>query len=254
MGAPYTPRSLVAGCIPARRGPGLAQAAAAAAELLGTDALAVIQRRWQGAIWYLAAPAADLSSDPGATSVLAAALPGAPGHAGDGAYTVALAAGLQAVVVKHGPALRSFVGTPALAERFARLEGATVTHVCQLPGEPWELPLAAARRQQSRWQAAVIGSGLLVALLGAAAWLWAAQDGAAQAAQREALLREHRAALAEAQRLLAPPPYPQALADLQRAVAQAAKAQGALLKFEHAQGQSSWTLMVDGKVVSGVAP
>jgi len=250
----FTPRSLIAGRIPAGRGNDAEQAAAAAASLLGTDHVAVVQRRWQGAIWYLAAPAADLASHPCAASVLAAALPGAPGHEGDGAYSTALAAGLQAVVVKQGEALHGFVGTPALAERFARLEGATVTHVCRGEGAPWQVPLAAALRRQGHLQTAMAASGLLMAVLGALAWLWAAHDGAAQAAQREALMQEQQAALAEAQRLLEPPAYPKALADLQRAVAQAAREQGALVKFEHAQGRSAWTLNVDGRVVAGASP
>lgn len=250
----YTPRSFVAGRISAQRGADASQAVAAAAGLLGTDNVAVIHRRSQGWIWYLAAPAADLASHAGAVSVLAAALPGAAGHEGDGAYTAALATGLQAVVVKHGEALHSFVGTPTLAERFARLDGAAATHICTGPGAPWQVPLSLALQRQARVQTAVSASGLVLAVLGALLWLWAAHDGAAQAAQRDLLLQEQQAALAEAQRLLEPQLYPKALADLQRAGAQAAREQGVLVKFEHANGRSNWTLDVDGRAVTGATP
>jgi len=111
-------------------------AAEAAGAILGTENLALIWTRTQKDIWYLAAPAADLASHPNSLSALAAALPGASGHGGDGAYVCDLDHGLRAVVAKRDGALHSFVGTPAMVQRFAELEGAGEPQACTGSGMP----------------------------------------------------------------------------------------------------------------------
>jgi hypothetical protein len=249
----FTPRSIISGQLKAGREPALEAAASAAAAVLGCESVAVVISRVQGQIWYLAAPAADLASHLGASTPMAAALPGASHHEGDAAYFCQLANGLQAMVVKTGDSLHSFVGTPAMASRFATLEGAQTCHSCSGPGLPWQFPAAAAERRENRLKIALTASALLLALLAGGAWLWAANDASSQLEQARALRQEQLGAWTEAARQLDPPAYPKALADLQKAVAQAVKEKGALVKFEHQNGHSSWTLNVDNRPVTGVA-
>jgi hypothetical protein len=249
----FTPRSLIAGRLKAARGRELEAVSAAAAAILGTERLAVIHARTQGDIWYLAAPAADIASHPGATTPLGAALPGTSHHEGDGAYTTDLAGGLQAVVVKQGENLHSFVGTASMAKRFVALEGAKVSHPCAGQGQPWQFPVEMRRRQQARLNTVITASGLIVAVMAAGSWLWAAHSLSNQNEVREALQQQQKAAWASAVRALEAEPYPKALANLQKAVEQAVKEKGALVQFEHKDGRASWTLNVAGRPVSGAA-
>jgi hypothetical protein len=249
----FTPRSFIAGRLSARRGEDAQLVTEAAGGVLGTEHLAVIYTRLLGDVWYLAAPATDLASHPDAASTLAAALPGAPGHEGDGAYTADLSTGLQAVVVKQGDKLHCFVGSPAMVLRFAALEGATATHACAGKGMVWQLPEAASLRRKARLQTSVTASGLLVAVLSAAVWLWAALDVSHQDALGQALQKEHLKAWASAVAALQPSVYPKALADLQKAVTQAGQENGALVEFDYRAGRATWTLNANGKVVSGAS-
>jgi hypothetical protein len=249
----FTPRGFIAGCIPARRGADALLAMDAAGVLLGTEQLTVICTRTQGQVWYLAAPAADLASHPDASSLLAAALPGAPGHEGDGAYTADLANGLQAVVVKQGDKLHSFVGSPIMVQRFARLEGATVTHACAGKGVPWQLPAAASLRRKALLETVFTASGMVVAGLAALVWLWAAHDVSQQAALTQTLQDEHLKAWASAVDALQPAVYPKALADLQKAVTQAAQEKGALAEFDFRAGRATWSLNANGKAITGAS-
>jgi hypothetical protein len=221
--------------------------------VLGTEHLAVIYTRLLGDVWYLAAPAADLASHPNAASALAAALPGAPGYEGDGAYTADLAAGLQAVVVKKSDKQHCFVGSPAMVQRFAALEGATSTHACVGKGVVWQMPVAASLRRKALLQNMVVASGLVVAALSAVVWLWAARDVSYQTELRDALQKEHLKAWTGAVAALEPSSYPKALADLQKAVTQAAQERGNLVEFDYREGRATWTLNANGRAVTGAS-
>lgn len=247
----YTPRSLIAGRVQAGRGQDLRTAAAAAAAVLGADAVAVIHSRAEGEVWFLAAPAADLASHGGSTSPLSAALPGAGGHEGDGAYAIDLAGGLQAVVVRRGKDFHSFVGTPAMAKRFVALEGTKASHPCSGAGMAWQFPAAERGRREARLSAALTASGIIVALTAAGTWLWAARSVSHLDELRAGLRQEHLAALAAAVHSLEPQAYPKALANLNKAVEQAIKENGSLVHFEHKEGRATWTLNVDSGVVTG---
>lgn len=250
----FTPRSIIAGICPATRGRDADQAIDAAAGLLGCEQVALIHSRAAGQIWYLAAPAADLASHPESQSPLAAALPGMPGHEGDGAYTADLPGGLQAVVVKQGLQLHSFVGLPALVQRFIALEGAGSIHACAEKGRAWEFPASRSQRLAGRLQLALTASGLLVALLAALAWLWAAQSGGDQQVLQQQLRQQHQDAWQKSLRELDPPAYPLALQHFQRAVGQAVSERGSLLQFEYRDGRSIWRLKIDQRIVQGSAP
>jgi hypothetical protein len=250
----FTPRNLIAGHLKGTRKNAMDAAATAAAGILGTENVALVCTWSKGDdIWYLATAAADLASHPEASCALGAALPGDKGHEGDGAYQCELAGGLCAVVVKQGDALHSFVGTPTMAQRFAQLEGAATTHSCSGPASPWQFPLAASLRRAAHLQTAITASGLVVAVLAALAWGWAAYGVSQQDTLRAALQVEHQQAWDSALTLLKPPANPKALTDLQKAVAQAVQEKGALVQFEYHDGHSSWTLNANGRVVTGAS-
>jgi hypothetical protein len=249
----HTPRSLIAGRIVAARGRDLDAATAAAAAILGTDQLAVIHSRVKGDIWYLAAPAVDLASHPNSASPLAAALPGMAQHEGDGAYTLDLGPGLQAVVVKKGPALHSFVGSAALVSRFIELEDVKAVHACNGAGKPWLTSAGLAARREALLNTAVTASGLVVAIIAAMAWLFAARGANQVEGLRADLHAGHIAAWTTALRSVESPAYPPALANLNRAVEQSIKERGSLVQFEHKDGRATWTLNVNSRIVAGGA-
>jgi hypothetical protein len=247
----FTPRNLITGHLKASRTKDVDAAALAAASVLGCDSVALVCTRAQGEVWYLACPAADLASHPDAETSLAAALPGAPGHEGEGAYLCDLAGGLKAVVVKHSDNLHCFVGSPAMAERFATLEQATATHSCAGKGLTWLMPAAARTKREALLTLAVTASGLLVAVIAALTWGLAARDVSHQTELREALQKEHLKGWTTALASLEPPAYPKALADLQKAVTQAVQEKGALVEFDYHDGRATWTLNASGRVVAG---
>jgi hypothetical protein len=249
----FTPRNIISGHLKGTRRNAMDAAAAAAVGILGTESIALVCSWEQGDIWYLAAAAADLASHPDAHCALGLALPGTTGHEGDGAYLCDLAGGLCAMVVKQGETLHSFVGTPAMAKRFAQQEGAAATHTCTGPGSPWQFPLAAGIRREARLSTAITAAGVLVAVLAALTWVWAAYGVSRQDALRSTLQAEHQQAWTSALPLLAPPANPKALTDLQKAVAQAVQEKGVLLQFEYHEGRSTWTLNANNRVIAGAS-
>jgi hypothetical protein len=249
----FTPRNLIAGHLKGPRKNAMDAAVAAVAGILGTESVALICSWDRGDIWYLAASAADMASHPDAYCALGLALPGTKGHEGDGAYQCDLAGGLCAMVVKNGESLHSFVGTAAMAKRFAQQEGATTTHTCAGSGSPWQFPLAAGIRREARLTTGITVAGIVVAVLAALTWGWAAYGVSRQEALRATLQAEHQQAWNNALPLLAPPANPKALTDLQKAVAQAVQEKGVLLQFEHHDGNSTWTLNANGRVIAGAS-
>jgi hypothetical protein len=249
----FTPRSILSGRVKAGHGRDLDTAIAAASVVLGTPQLACISSRVGDNIWYLCAPAADLASHTQSSSPLAAALPGAPGHQGDGAYTLDLAENLQAVLVKQKNSLSSFVGNPVMVQRFITLEGLKESFSCPGDGLPWRFAHDAVVRRDGRLQNFITLSALLVTVVACGTWLWAAYQRPSQETLRDQLQREHKAALATAARAMTPPAYPPALEHLNKAVSQTITSGGALVQFEHKNGRSDWSLNVDNQIVTETA-
>lgn len=246
----YTPKSIVAGRVKAGRGRDLDTAIAAASVVLGTQQLACISSRQGDDVWYLCAPSADLASHTQSSSPLAAALPGAPDHQGDGAYTLNLSPDLQAVVIKKGDSLQSFVGSHPMADRFIMLEGFKESCPCIGKGLPWRFSSEALVHREGRIQNLITMGGLFVSLVACGLWVWSAYQRSPQEALNAKLQQEHSAALATAVRALTPPAYPPALEHLNKAVSNAIKSSGALVQFEHKNGRSSWSLNVNNRIVT----
>lgn len=246
----FTPKSIISGRITIERGRELDAAIAAASVVLGTQQLACISSRVGDNVWYLCAPAADLASHTHSRSPLAAALPGAPDHQGDGAYTLDFSEDLQAVVVKQGDSLRSFVGSPTMVRRFITLEGVSESFTCTGEGLPWRFAHDAAVRREGQLQNIITLSALLVTVAACGIWLWAATQRSPQEALSARLQQEHNAALATAVRAMTPPAYPPALEHLNTAVSNTIKSNGELVQFEHKNGRSNWSLNVNNSIVT----
>jgi hypothetical protein len=116
----FTPKEFVAGFIAHPKGTNAIEAAwHAAAVALETERIRFVQHEADGGIYFLAADAADFVTHPNAMTPLAAAIPGAAGHQGDGAYLVELGNGLFAVVVKGPLSLSCYIGEKPEAMKFA---------------------------------------------------------------------------------------------------------------------------------------
>ena len=170
---PYTPRSVIAGRVPATKRNALHAARRSAAALMGTDQVAVFCSVHSGQAWYLAVLASELAGNPETATPLTAALPGAPEHQGDGAYITDVEGGLQAVVVRAGDSISSFVGTPVMVNRFMVLNQVATCHVCAAPGQHWNMP-ASEGRASAPWVNFVALFGQALALLALVVWWWAA--------------------------------------------------------------------------------
>ncbi len=250
----FTPRSLIAGRLTGGQGRAVPSAMQAAAAVLGTAQVALLCATDKDQVWYLAAPASEFASHLQSACVLAAALPQNAEHKGDGAYVADMEGGLQAVVLKLGDKFQSYVGTPALVQRFAAMEGATAIHVCNGAGLPWTFPAQPRSDWSGRLVLGVTLSGLLVALLAAALWLWAAAQVTAFQQESEDLQLVQQAAMKNALQSLTPAVYPPAISNLQRAVEQCAQEGSTLVQFEHKEGHSIWQLLLNNQLVRRSGP
>lgn len=117
----FTPRSFLGGFIRVQEGEKRFRDATwhAAAVALDTDAVRLICARDKEGVYYLAAAAGDFANHPDAASVLGAALPGVPGHEGDGVYCCDLGGNVVASVRKAAQVLETYIGERRDAERFA---------------------------------------------------------------------------------------------------------------------------------------
>lgn len=116
----YTPRELVSGYI--KSAPGLNPLEAVwhtASATLESERIRLVHRLADNGIYFIAADAADFAGHPDSKSPLSAALPGAEGHQGDGAYFADIGAGTIAVVIKDANSLRCYVGDRAEVAQFA---------------------------------------------------------------------------------------------------------------------------------------
>jgi len=120
----FTPQDMVSNFIPLPtaqlRVKAIEPAWHEASDALDTERVRLVAQEADGGIYFLAADARTFIRHPHAVTPLAAALPGLPGHQGDGAYCQELGStGLIAVVVKEATSLKSYVGSRADALKFA---------------------------------------------------------------------------------------------------------------------------------------
>lgn len=177
-GSAVVPPSLIVGRLPIVKGASAREAAYNVACLvLDSDRIALICSVSGQFVYYLACLAADLASNPrGSTCLLAASLPGMPGHRGQGLYT-ADNNRLVACVLFDARGLRSYVGEPDVAAEFPVAEGAAGSPVYRVeldekgPRLPaWESFGEMQRATVRRYSAYAASALTALALLGGAFW------------------------------------------------------------------------------------
>lgn len=160
----YTPHELVSGYI--KSAPGLNPLEAAwhtASVTLETERIRLVYRLADEGIYFIAADAADFIAHPDANNPLSAALPGAGGHMGNGAYFCDIGYGSIAVVIKGEGSLRCYVGDRAEVLQFA--SGCDEYWVDSEDGDSWIGFRYLENRQTQRLvNAFVMAGGVLTAL------------------------------------------------------------------------------------------
>lgn len=166
----FTPINFIAGCIPTTRN---AREAAwhAAVGALDTEAVKLIVTEYKNKTWYLAAPAVAFASYDGAGSSLSAALPGTPGHQGDGAYIAQIADRQVGVVIVSAGTVKSFVGDRDEAEEFARQHGAASIDMALSTPMQWEGYGEALVRESRTIAKLAMNIGALTAISIFALWI-----------------------------------------------------------------------------------
>lgn len=115
----FTPKDFVSGFIAIPEGVNPLEAAwHAAANALETERVRFVHQIADGGIYFIASDAMDFASHPDSATSLAAALPGATGHEGDGAYLLEIGGGSVAVVIKGKCSLKSYAGERNNVMRF----------------------------------------------------------------------------------------------------------------------------------------
>lgn len=233
---PYTPREFVSGFIEPPRGVKPLEAAwHAAAVALETERVRLVQREADGGLYFLAANSGDFVSHPNAVTPLAAAIPGSPWHQGDGAYFSDLGSGLVAVVVKAPKSLKCYVGGRDEALLFAQ------GHAAHWPqeGAPWVGFRQYESRQARRLAHWAIVSGMALAAAFIAVTVLAAATAATLTHRKDAAIERVRAEQQRTAGQLGARPQ-DAYAEYRKLSGAVVTLGGRLIRFESAQGVSSW--------------
>lgn len=116
----YTPKEFVSGFVPLKtRANPVETAWHAASTGLDTENIRLVSKEADGGVYFIAAAASSFASIPNCVTPLYSAIPGTPGHQGDGAYFQDIGGGMVAVVIKKGKSLESYSGEKSEAIRFA---------------------------------------------------------------------------------------------------------------------------------------
>lgn len=209
----------------------------AAQEALDTNRVHLLTRHTDTHLLFLAAPSRELT-DGVTTTPLAAALPGHPGHRGDGCYVVYDGAD-AAVAILRGDTLRVVVNSTDAIDAVLTAEELPVHDVST--AAPWRLETARGRAQRA--------GGVWAGRLQAVATVWALGASVAAAALFVAAGVRDTAAAQQAQQLQAltaqlqlAQPLAADLAALQQVSALAVQTGGWLERYRHDGKAVSYTL------------
>lgn len=232
----FTPREFVSGFIAPPRGTKPLEAAwHAAAVALDSERIRMVHHEADGGIYFLAADAGDFVSHPNAMTPLASAMPGSPGHKGDGAYFVELGSGIVGVAVKDPEGLRCYVGERGDALRFAGEQALYWPNDCEL----W----TGYRQYESRHARRLANASILVGMVLTAFFL--ALSVLASAAsetlshRKEASLNSIRAEQREAVSQFSAE-HPDAYVEYRNLAVPVVAMGGKLTRFESGGGNTTW--------------
>ena len=162
----YTPREIVSDYNRlVRNSTSMATAWHAAAIALDTEHVRIVQREADDGVYFIAAAARDFVHHPHAMTPLACALPGSPGHQGDGAYFVDLGSGIVSVVVKRPHSLASYVGERREAIQFAGAATEQWKHFWPTEGESWIGFRQYESRHARRLAQTAVAAGMVLTVL-----------------------------------------------------------------------------------------
>lgn len=173
-----------------------------AEDLLGTQQVHLTTAVGDGTVYYLAVPSKALASHAEFACPLAAALPGHPGHAGDGAY-VHWMQSHAAAVLRRGTELNLLVGLAEEVMDAIKAAELVTIDVSQAPGEVLRAPSWHYRMLATR--AANYTSTLSLAVLGLAGVTYLASQAligyvsAGEATRAQTLATQANAAIEAAQ-------------------------------------------------------
>lgn len=164
----FTPHDFIVGRVKAIKGNERETVYNTARALFNTDHMQFAMTVFDGHAWYMASRS-DLFGDyPESTSPLSVALPGAAGHQGFGAYVIELNAASSAVIVTSEEGIKSFIGSPAMVDRFIEIEGAPARFNVSQGTIPWASFLEQERRDGTLLAKQSLLAGVcLIVMLGA---------------------------------------------------------------------------------------
>lgn len=241
----YTPDSIVVGHVPLGAGSESRDAAYWEAQrALDEEALHLLLVQGPDEVRFIAAPSRDFVGAPfGATSILAAAFPGHPGHVGDGAYVADTPTGVAVIVCKEGEILL-FTGDRSSVDAFARHHEVETVEPSSGAGPSWEGFRIGSLRRHGRMAMAALAGGVAIASVMAATWVGSAFS-LSGSAEREARIRSVadaglRTAASEMTKVVRQPLIDD-LAYFQEIATITAGSGGWIKEFKIMNGQTSWS-------------
>lgn len=240
----FTPDSIILGTVPLGAGREAREAAYWEAQrALDEEGLHLLLVEGPDETRFLAAPSRDFIGAPfAATSSLAAAFPGHPGHVGDGAYLAETPTGVAVVVCREGEILL-FVGDRDSVEAYAAHNQVRVVESSSDAGPEWEGFRIGSLRRHGRAAFLTIVAGVTVSIAMAVIWVMSAMtlSGATerQAEIRAAADAQMRSAASEMSRVVRQPLVDD-LAYFQQIAAITAGSGGWIREFKVMNGSTSW--------------
>lgn len=233
----FTPRGFVSGFITPPSGVKPLEAIFhSAAVALETERIRVVYHETQDGVYFLAADANDFINNPNAKTALAAALPSAVGHQGDGAYFIELGSGIVAVVLKNELSLQSYIGERSDAIRFA---GANTIY-WPTESESWTGLAQFESRQARRIAKISIIMGMTITALCLGGNMAATAATAFFSNQKEATIQHIRTQQQNAVSQLNAPNTTDAYAEYRKLSSMVVSMDGKLIRFESNNGVTTW--------------
>lgn len=238
--------SMIAGSVPAHAGDVEQSVAYTAADALGTSALHYFfwHAKGEPRAFYFAVPSKNLASNPDARTPLVAAIPGAPGHRGEGAYVVTQD-GLSAAALYIDGSLSLITNTRDVIDRHLMEIGVPVF---ELDGEGGgELVSARSRGRRAAEKFGAAASKVSVFFIGVSLFCTAALMGTTgylTGRVEDGYLKRSQAIAKATEDLNFVSPLSQQVHKLHTLAAIALESNGWIEKFDFSNGVTSYELGV----------
>lgn len=238
--------AMIAGSVPAHTGDVEQSAAYVATDALDTSAVHYhfFHAKGDPRAYYFAVPSKALSSFPNARTPLTAAIPGAPGHLGEGAYVVS-ADGLSAAALLQNGELRLLVNSQDVIQRHLAELGVPVHEVESLEGG--QLTSSRSRGRGAAERLSSVVSKLSIFALGVAVFGWfglTMANGYVQGKVEDSYRARSQALATVAQQMNFSSPLSQQVSKLHSLGSLALRSGGYIEKFEYRAGATSYELAV----------